>query len=34
MTGLNVIEVNIHIQGVNMDKEHKKDAPEELAKTR
>ncbi|MCX7747500.1 MAG: Asp23/Gls24 family envelope stress response protein [Clostridia bacterium] len=25
MTGLNVIEVNIHVQGVNMDKEHKKE---------
>jgi uncharacterized alkaline shock family protein YloU len=23
MTGLNVLEVNIHIQGVNFDKEHK-----------
>ncbi len=26
MTGLNVIEVNIHVQGVNFDKEVKKDA--------
>ncbi|OPX43441.1 alkaline shock protein 23 [Ruminiclostridium hungatei] len=25
MTGLNVIEVNIHVQGVNFDKEVKKD---------
>ncbi|WP_024831203.1 Asp23/Gls24 family envelope stress response protein [Ruminiclostridium josui] len=25
MTGLNVVEVNIHIQGVNFDKEIKKD---------
>ncbi len=25
MTGLNVIEVNIHVQGVNFDKEIKKD---------
>ncbi len=29
MTGLNVIEVNIHIQGVNFDKEHKKEALED-----
>ncbi|PYG86817.1 putative alkaline shock family protein YloU [Ruminiclostridium sufflavum DSM 19573] len=26
MTGLNVIEVNIHVQGVNFDKEIKKEA--------
>ncbi|QNU65512.1 Asp23/Gls24 family envelope stress response protein [Ruminiclostridium herbifermentans] len=26
MTGLNVIEVNIHVQGVNFDKEVKKEA--------
>lgn len=25
MTGLNVVEVNIHVQGVNMDKEDKED---------
>jgi uncharacterized alkaline shock family protein YloU len=25
MTGLNVVEVNIHIQGVNIEKEHKKE---------
>lgn len=25
MTGLDVIEVNIHVQGVNIDKEYKKD---------
>jgi len=25
MTGLNVIEVNIHVQGVNIDKENKKE---------
>ncbi|QXM06020.1 Asp23/Gls24 family envelope stress response protein [Crassaminicella indica] len=25
MTGLNVIEVNIHVQGVNMEKEEKKE---------
>ncbi len=29
MTGLNVIEVNIHIQGVNFEKENKKDLVEE-----
>jgi uncharacterized alkaline shock family protein YloU len=29
MTGLNVIEVNIHVQGVNIEKDGKKDAPEE-----
>lgn len=29
MTGLNVVEVNIHIQGVNFEKEHKKDSAEE-----
>jgi len=33
MTGLNVIEVNIHIQGVNMEREHKKEITEEPAKT-
>lgn len=33
MTGLHVIEVNIHIQGVNIEKEHKKEAlPEDTAK--
>ncbi|HEX2926327.1 MAG TPA: Asp23/Gls24 family envelope stress response protein [Ruminiclostridium sp.] len=26
MTGLNVVEVNIHVQGVNFDKEIKKDS--------
>jgi len=25
MTGLNVVEVNIHVQGVNIEKEHKKE---------
>lgn len=25
MTGLNVVEVNIHIQGVNIEKDHKKE---------
>jgi uncharacterized alkaline shock family protein YloU len=29
MSGLNVVEVNIHVQGVNIDKEHKKETPEE-----
>lgn len=29
MTGLNVVEVNIHIQGVNFEKENKKDVSEE-----
>ncbi len=32
MTGLNVIEVNIHIQGVNIEREHKKEIAEETAK--
>ena len=32
MTGLNVVEVNIHIQGVNIEREHKKEAVEELPK--
>ncbi len=32
MTGLNVIEVNIHIQGVNIEREHKKELPEEQTK--
>lgn len=34
MTGLNVVEVNIHIQGVNIEKEHKKDSEEEQARVR
>lgn len=34
MTGLNVIEVNIHIQGVNIEREHKKELPEETAKNK
>lgn len=29
MTGLNVIEVNIHIQGVNIEKDHKKEGTED-----
>lgn len=31
MTGLNVIEVNIHIQGVNIEKEVSKEIPEEIS---
>lgn len=27
MTGLNVVEVNIHVQGVNMEKEPKEETP-------
>jgi uncharacterized alkaline shock family protein YloU len=34
MTGLNVIEVNIHIQGVNLEREHRKELPEEQTKTK
>lgn len=34
MTGLNVIEVNIHVQGVNMEKEHKKEIPEEAVRVK
>ena len=34
MTGLSVIEVNIHVQGVNIEREHKKEIPEETAKNR
>jgi uncharacterized alkaline shock family protein YloU len=30
MTGLSVVEVNIHVQGVNIDKEHKKEASKDL----
>lgn len=32
MTGLSVVEVNIHIQGVNIEKEHKKELLEEQTK--
>jgi uncharacterized alkaline shock family protein YloU len=32
MTGLNVIEVNIHVQGVNIEREHKKDTVDEAPK--
>jgi uncharacterized alkaline shock family protein YloU len=34
MTGLNVVEVNIHIQGVNIEKEHKRELLEEQTKTK
>jgi uncharacterized alkaline shock family protein YloU len=34
MTGLNVVEVNIHIQGVNIEREHKKDLLEDQTKVR
>lgn len=34
MTGLNVIEVNIHIQGVNIEREHKKELLEEQTKSK
>ncbi|MDQ2085307.1 Asp23/Gls24 family envelope stress response protein [Herbivorax sp. ANBcel31] len=34
MTGLNVIEVNIHIQGVNIEKDYKKEPAEEIARVK
>lgn len=34
MTGLSVIEVNIHVQGVNFEKEHKKDGSEEVLRVK
>lgn len=34
MTGLNVVEVNIHIQGVNIEKDHKRELLEEQTKTK
>lgn len=34
MTGLNVVEVNIHIQGVNIEREHKKENIEELPRVK
>ncbi|HEX2946432.1 MAG TPA: Asp23/Gls24 family envelope stress response protein [Clostridia bacterium] len=34
MTGLNVVEVNIHIQGVNIERDHKKELLEEQTKVR
>lgn len=32
MTGLSVVEVNIHIQGVNIEREHRKELLEEQSK--
>ena len=32
MTGLNVVEVNIHVQGVNIEKEHKKESVDDSLK--
>lgn len=34
MTGLNVVEVNIHIQGVNIEKDYKKDLAEEIVRVK
>ena len=34
MTGLCVVEVNIHIQGVNIEKEHKKETAEDLPRVK
>ncbi|AUG57665.1 MAG TPA: Asp23/Gls24 family envelope stress response protein [Ruminiclostridium sp.] len=34
MTGLDVVEVNIHIQGVNIEKDFKKDLAEEVARVK
>jgi uncharacterized alkaline shock family protein YloU len=34
MTGLNVVEVNIHVQGVNIEKESKKDSSEDSPRVR
>ncbi len=34
MTGLDVIEVNIHIQGVNIEKEHRKEVTDEAARVK
>jgi uncharacterized alkaline shock family protein YloU len=34
MTGLNVVEVNIHIQGVNIERDHKKELLEEQTKSK
>jgi uncharacterized alkaline shock family protein YloU len=34
MTGLNVIEVNIHVQGVNIEKDHKKEVIEEAVRVK
>lgn len=34
MTGLNVVEVNIHVQGVNIEKESKKDSNDDSPRVR
>jgi uncharacterized alkaline shock family protein YloU len=34
MTGLDVVEVNIHIQGVNIEKDHKKESTDENARVK
>jgi len=34
MTGLSVVEVNIHIQGVNIEREHRRELLEEQAKSK
>lgn len=34
MSGLNVVEVNIHIQGVNFEKDNKKDANEDASRVK
>lgn len=34
MTGLSVIEVNIHVQGVNIEREHKKESSDEGLKVK
>jgi uncharacterized alkaline shock family protein YloU len=34
MTGLDVVEVNIHIQGVNIEKDYKKELAEEVARVK
>lgn len=34
MTGLHVVEVNIHIQGVNIEKDHKKDGSEDSVRVK
>ncbi len=34
MTGLDVIEINIHVQGVNIEKENKKDSVDEATRVK
>lgn len=34
MTGLHVVEVNIHIQGVNIEKEHKRDGSDDITRVK